>query len=451
MVAWYGPLGPYVSSGLPRTTGGTRFVSSGAVAEAFHDDESFEDDATGPLLPPEDRLWRHPSEVTQHGSDTPAHVSAARERWLTRTPTRAGAWTAGIVGAVLATGVVLIGTHLTIWVGRHPATSDPRTDAVASTLVQPDVKAVAPPGLAGIADTVRLSLTVVHVSKDDGSATGNGVVMSADGSILVPLGLVVGGTAITVTTADGAVYSGRVVGSDPASELAVVQIRDGGGDPAITPMRAAPDTSVPTDGWLCVEWSHLSDADYVTSELSMGSVSSVSATVSDSYELLDTVRLQGRDLDSAPIGAVILSSDARLLGIITGRKGDNVVEIPGALAEHVGSELAAHGRVTHGWLGIEGRTTPPQSGVFHYNPMAPTMEAHMPPGVEVLAVRPGAPAAEAGLKVGDIIEAVDGQDIDSMQALQDVLYVLPPGADVSITIQRGRAIYDLDALLQPAA
>ncbi len=422
------------------------------MAEAFQDDESFDDEESGRLLPPEDRLWRHPSEVAHHGTGpTAPEVSAARERWLMRTPTRSGAWTAGLVGAVLATGVVLMGTHLTLWLGRHPPTADPRVDAVTSTLVQSAVTAVAPPGLEGIADTVRLSLTVVHVAKPDGAETGNGVVISADGNILVPLGLVTGGTAITVTTADGAIFSGRLVGSDTASQLAVVQIRDGSGDPAVAAMVAASDTSVPSDGWLCVEWSRLAGVDYVTSELSMGSVSSSTAATAGAYELLDTVRLEGKDIASAPVGAVILSSNAKLLGIITARHGSDVEEVPGALAEHVGAELVSQGRVTHGWLGIEGRTTPPQTGLFHYNPMAPTVEAHMPPGVEVLAVRAGAPAAKAGVKAGDIIEAVDGQDVDSMQGLQDVLYVLPPHADVSLTIQRGRSIYTIDALLQPAA
>ena len=66
-----------------------------------------------PLLPPDDRLWRHPSELGQHGQPVSAEALSARRSWMAATPSRAGAWSAGIVGAVLATGVVLVGGHLT--------------------------------------------------------------------------------------------------------------------------------------------------------------------------------------------------------------------------------------------------------------------------------------------------------------------------------------------------
>ena len=106
------------------------------MSEAFREfDESFDDDdGASPLLPPEDRIWRHPSEIASQPPALVAEVSAARERWLSRTPTRSGAWSAGVVGAVLATGVVLVGTHLTVWLG-HPAPVAART--VSTTLAPP--------------------------------------------------------------------------------------------------------------------------------------------------------------------------------------------------------------------------------------------------------------------------------------------------------------------------
>ena len=84
-------------------------------------DDVHEDEAAGPLLPPDDRLWRHPSELGQNGQQVSAEALSARRSWMASTPSRAGAWSAGIVGAVLATGVVLVGGHLTHLLSPAPA------------------------------------------------------------------------------------------------------------------------------------------------------------------------------------------------------------------------------------------------------------------------------------------------------------------------------------------
>jgi S1-C subfamily serine protease len=423
------------------------------VTEAFHEfDEGFDDEEPGLLLPPDDRVWRHPSELSAHPTASmAAEVSAARERWLSRTPTRAGAWSAGLVGAVLATGVVLVGTHLTVWLGKpsHPAAP---IDAVATTLVRPGVSEVISPGMDKIAATVRAGLTVVHVSKSGGSVTGNGVVMASDGKILVPLELVLGGSAIAVTTSDGAVYAGRIIGTDEATQLAVVSIGISGVSNAAFAPLAASRTVVVPGGWLGVEWSGVSGTAEIDSVLSIGSVSSVGETsAGGAYQLLDAVHLQARDLASAPIGSVLVSNTAELLGIVTARTGDDVVEVPGPLAELVGQQIVEHGRVIHGWLGIEGKTTSPLSSPQVTSDVMPAHELRLPPGVEILEVDAGTPASLAGLRAGDVIEAVDGQVINSMQQLQDMLYVMPPHTDVALTIQRGSSVSTVEAFLQPAA
>ncbi|MGC9962060.1 MAG: S1C family serine protease [Acidimicrobiales bacterium] len=422
------------------------------MSEAFREfDESFDDDdGTSPLLPPEDRIWRHPSEIASQPPALVAEVSAARERWLSRTPTRAGAWSAGVVGAVLATGVVLGGTHLTVWLGR-PAPATART--VSTTLAPAGVQTVTSPGMGKIAAIVRAGLTVVHVSKQAGSVTGNGVVMSADGKILVPLELVASSLAIAVTTADGAVYAGRVVGSDAASQLAVVSI-DVDGNSAFAPLSAASDSAVLPGAWLGVEWSGIAAGEQVDSVLSFGSVSSFAAASSGgTYQLLNAVSLQARDLANAPVGTVLVNNAAQLLGIVTERSNDNIVEVPGSLAEAVGQQIVAHGRVIHGWLGIKCKST-----FVDIGPMAPTttlasmaVTNSLPSAVEVVDVDAGTAAAAAGLRAGDVIEAVNGRAITSMQALQDMLYVLPPHTDVILTIQRGSSVGTVEASLQPAA
>jgi S1-C subfamily serine protease len=420
------------------------------VAGATHEfDDAFDDDERAPLLPPEDRLWRHPSEV--HTVPVEAQARAARDRWLSSTPTRAGAWSAGFVGAMLATGVVLVGTHVTNWLGQ-PTPSRAVTDSAVTTTIAPELASsvISPQAEKNICSRVHLSLAAVKVTSSGRTAKGDGVVLASNGKILVPLSLVAGVTsssAIDVTTQGGVVFSGWVLGSDQATDLAVIGI----GSSTLTPLAAAPDAEVAPGQWLAVEWSMLPYADSV---LSMGAASSLAAAASKpgNFELLDNLRLQALDLNNSPLGTVLLNAKGQLLGMIVRRDGDQVVEMPGNLAERVGDQIVKHGHVTHGWLGIKGQST---HGAGSTKPPAvvhPTVpKADVPTGVEVTAVNPGSSAAAAGLRAGDVIEAVNGEVVASMQALQADLYTMPPRAAVRLTIDRGTSIRTIDARLQAAA
>jgi putative serine protease PepD len=413
------------------------------VAGAPHEfDDAFDDDESSPLLPPEDRVWRHPSELSAMREDVEARE--ARDRWLASTPTRAGAWSAGLVGAVLATGVVLVGTHVSSWLGGASSRPIVTTAAVTTTMAPQETSGVLPPLAEKICSAVHSSLAVVTVKTPHGTATGDGVVIASNGMILVPLSLVAGAMAIQVTTdVDSVPYAARVVGSDVGTDLAVVSI----GSDWLTPLSAAPDSAVSPDEWLAVEWSLPPD---VKSWLSIGTVSSPAATAAQpgSVALLDGLRLQAVGLSKSPVGTVLLNAKGQLLGMIVSRDGDEVVETPGSLAERVGKQILHYGHVVHGWLGIDGEST--EAGSFaplHLHGSEPAL----PAGVKVVAVGTGTSAAAAGLRAGDVIEAVNGQAVGSIQALQADLYTMPPKAAVTLTVDRGTSLRIVDARLQAAA
>ena len=327
------------------------------------------------------------------------------------------------MGAVLAAGVVLVGTHLTVWLGR--AGSPQEAGSVVTTQVPAGVRTMTP-DVQALAAAVHSGLTVVQVNKPGGRVVGNGVVISGAGMVLVPLSVVTGGTAIAVTTSDGAVYAGRVIGTDEATELAVVSI-GASASSAFTPLTPAGVDSVVPGSWLSLE--------LVGGVRPGGSVGAV-------LRLGDLLRAHagGRGLPAArrraPQGAGARPGAPRhrareqRLGARRHRhrpaRGE-VIEIPGRLAEAVGRQIVEHGRVLHGWLGIVGESSAPgpPSSVVTTSSLLHTLRTP-PPGVEILQVVPGTPAASAGLRKGDVIEAVDGLDVTSMQALEDALYVLPP-------------------------
>jgi serine protease Do len=74
-----------------------------------------------------------------------------------------------------------------------------------------------------------------------------------------------------------------------------------------------------------------------------------------------------------------------------------------------------------------------------------------PPGVEVVSVPRGSSAAVAGLKPGDVIEAVNGLTVRSMQDLGADLYVLPPNSAVRLTVDSDSTVHTVKTMLQPAA
>jgi S1-C subfamily serine protease len=307
-----------------------------------------------------------------------------------------------------------------------------------------EASSVLPPPAEKICSAVHSSLAVVTVKTPHGTATGDGVVIASNGMILVPLSLVAGAMAIQVTTDDDSVpYAGRVVGSDAGTDLAVVSI----GNDWLTPLSAAPDSAVSPDEWLAVEWSLPPD---VKSWLSIGAVSSPAATPAQpgSVALLDGLRLQAAGLSKAPVGAVLLNAKGLLLGMIVSRDGDKVVETPGTLAMRVGKQILHYGHVVHGWLGIDGEST--DAGAFA--PLSLRGSRPAPPsGVKVVAVGTGTSAAAAGLRAGDVIEAVNGQAVGSIQALQSDLYTMPPNAAVTLTVDRGTSLRVVDARLRAAA
>jgi serine protease Do len=101
--------------------------------------------------------------------------------------------------------------------------------------------------------------------------------------------------------------------------------------------------------------------------------------------------------------------------------------IPINLAKWVADQLMAKGRVVRGWLGVVIQEITPE--------IAETIGVKE--GVLVAQISPGSPAEKAGLKVGDIIVAVDGEKVREVRDLQFKIMKTPPGTEVTLTIIRG--------------
>jgi len=413
----------------------------------------------GPLLPPEDRLWRHPSELARRVPlDSPEAISA-RRHWLAATPSRAGAWTAGVVGAVLATGVVLVGVHLTHWLTPAPsaslsvhtsfstasapsgATASAPTSTVASTTeaVTPhdvnspplgDGATISAVKMDAIAVAIATAMPVIEVTGPEGSSRGVGVVVRSDGFVLVPSALIFGASAIQVVFGDQE-FPARVVGSDPATGLAVVHVNSSG--LVVAPFSNA--ASAPAGSFVGFVW-----LDRTAIYGCLGTVLRVDSTVTGlaSPPLLDSVQ-PCTSMPASPTGTALIDGTGHLVGVEISTGQTPATVAPAWLASIVARDLIANGRVVHGVLGIDGATVAHRAGSV------------VTQGVEVQSVVPNGPAAKAGLKRGDVIESVNGIPVASMDAMIAQLYGCPPRESVILDVVRNGRLWATDATLAGAA
>ena len=417
-------------------------VSSVTVVELGDGfDDVHDEGPCGPLLPPDDRLWRHPSELGAHCLPVTADALTARRSWMAATPSRAGAWSAGIVGALLATGVVLVGGHLTHLLpsssarSSNAATTQHYTNAPMSSQTSPAVAVPisttttillgVEPGLYKLASRVASAMPVVL----DGNASGVGVVVSSKGYILVPTSLVTDADDISVVI-DGQQLVATLVGVDPGTGLAVVRVHD---PDTLTPARFVSGAAIGDGSFVALVW-----VDHAGPHTCWGTVSELDVQLTSSGNsppLLESVETLD-PLAGVETGGVVLDGAGRLIGMVTSVAGKTLVATPGWLADIVSEDLISNGRVVHGWLGITGETTSVSSSKT---------------AVEVMTVKPGGAAAKAGVKAGDLIEAVNGKPTRTMSGIVAALYSLSPQQAVVLGVVRRGHVWDAHARLTAAA
>ncbi|MGA2528914.1 MAG: S1C family serine protease [Acidimicrobiales bacterium] len=407
------------------------------MVEPADDFDDAQDEAwCGPLLPPEDRLWRHPSELGDHAVPVSAEALSARRSWMASTPSRAGAWSAGIVGALLATGVVLIGGHLTHLLSSSTKTATlPITSSVAnskltdpsSTLAATTTTLGTEPALYKMALGIAPAMPLVFI---DHKLNGVGIVVSSKGYVLVPASLIGDSDDIGIYIDGQGLLPASVVGVDSGTGLAVVRVHALGN---LTAARFESDTQVGYGSFVALVW-----VDGAGAHACWGSISNLDVKLSSSDAsppLLEALQTMDGPSEVAT-GGIILDGAGRPIGMVTGSSGNALIATPGWLAAVVSGELISGGRVAHGWLGIRGQTAV----------LSPSETA-----VKVLSVSPGGAAARAGVRPGDMIEAVNGQATRTMSDMVAVLYPLPPQRAVMIELERHGRVLEARANLMAAA
>lgn len=267
---------------------------------------------------------------------------------------------------------------------------------------------------------------VVAVAVRGGS--GSGVIVRQDGIIVTNAHVVRNATEVEVGLADGRRVRGRLLGSDPSVDIAVVRV-----DEANLPAAPLADSDQLEVGQTAIA---IGNPIGLERTVTTGVVSAVNRSPRG-FELGGLIQTDAA-INPGNSGGPLLDSQGRVVGINTvivqGTTGLGFA-IPINLARDIAEQLLTTGRIRRAILGIVPDDLIPELAQ-QYN--LPVRE-----GIIVRQVEPGSPAARAGLQVADIITRIDNQPVTTSGDLRRILRSHRPGDSVRLTVvrvpSRGRA------------
>ena len=287
--------------------------------------------------------------------------------------------------------------------------------------------------IAGVVGNVSPSVVRITAQQNRGDSglapvgSGTGVVIAPDGYILTNSHVVQGADGAEILFRDGLSSRARVVGADPATDLALVQAAASG-----LPFSRLGDSSRLFPGQFVIAIGSPLGFD---STVSTGVISSLGRSLrGQDGRLIENIIQHTAPLNPGNSGGPLVDSRSRVIGINTAiiamAQGIGFA-IPSATAQWVLAQLLTRGKVRRGFLGIAGGTRPVGRRMVRYFGL--TGER----AVEVISVDPGGPAAQAGIQPRDILVGFDNHALSSIDDMLRLLGEWLPGQCVKVTLIRG--------------
>jgi Do/DeqQ family serine protease len=269
---------------------------------------------------------------------------------------------------------------------------------------------------------------------------GSGVIVdAAKGYILTNNHVVGGADDITVTLQDGRNVKGTLVGTDPATDVAVVKI-------SADHLQALPiaDSSALRVGDFVVA---VGDPFGLGQTVTSGIISALGRSGLGGSSFQNFIQTDA-SINPGNSGGALVNLRGELVGIntmILSPSGGNVgigFAIPTKIASEVMQQLIAHGKVSRGSLGVQTQDITPN--------IAKLMGLKDNNGAVVTRVMPGSPADRAGLQTGDVVTAINGTPLHSSDELNNAEGLLPANSEVSLSVLRNGTTRQVTAQLTPA-
>jgi serine protease Do len=269
---------------------------------------------------------------------------------------------------------------------------------------------------------------------------GSGVIISPDGYIITNNHVVDKATDIKVMLSDKRQFPGKLIGTDPKTDIAVVKIA-ATGLPTIT----------------LGDSSKLEVGDYafaignpfgVGETATMGIISATGRNGLDIEDYEDFIQTDAA-INPGNSGGALLNARGELVGIntaiLSGGSGGNQgigFAIPINMAKYVMDQILKNGKVVRGYIGVGIQEVTPELG----------KSFSVPPekGALVGNVEPNSPGAKAGLQRGDVIEELNGQAVNGPNDLRLKIGSMPPGETVHLKVNRAGKTSDVEVKLGEA-
>jgi len=262
----------------------------------------------------------------------------------------------------------------------------------------------------------------------ESQAEGSGFVIDDDGHIATNQHVVDGATSITVTFANGHTAGAKVVGTDASTDVAVIKADAPKSE--LHPLTLADSSQVQVGDGVVAIGSPFGLEGTVTT----GIVSALGRTINAPNDFTISGAIQtDAAINHGNSGGPLLDAAGHVIGInaqIESDSGGNDgvgFAIPSSTVRRVASQLVSGGSVAHAYLGVQ--------------------LADATGGAGVAQVRGDGPAGDAGLRVGDVVTAIDGKPVSSADQLVGAVDGHKPGDEVTLKVRRDGRIRDVQVKL----
>ena len=380
-------------------------------------------------LHPDDRIWRHPSELQYVA---PGSGQAGRSSG------RRGVIGAGLVGAVIGAVVAALVIGVVFQASPRVVERIVEREITTANVSASGTRTTGSFTVADIAAEVTPSVVrveVVQYGRVIGS--GSGVIFRDDGHLITNTHVVENADSYRIVLADGTVFEADLVGADRRTDVAVLRPVEGS-DTKFAPATLGLTTALRAGETAIAIGSPLSLRGGPT--VTVGVISATNRRLQSPqgdwlYELVQT----DAPISPGSSGGALVDARGAVVGITTviavtdvGAEGLGFAT-PIEIAHDVARDIIQWGRPRHGRLGIRGLDAAPQL-------LPPSHNA----GVLVQSVDFDGPAARGGVEVGDVVVELDGQIVPDMGALVVDARMLQPGDMASLRIWRNEQLLVLN-------
>ncbi len=285
---------------------------------------------------------------------------------------------------------------------------------------------------ANVNSTVGIQTSITSTNywgyQTQAAASGSGFIISADGYILTNHHVIEDADSITVKMYDGTSYDAKLIGSDESNDVAVLKIDADG----LTPVVLGSSKALSVGDDVVAIGNPLGE---LTFSLTSGIVSALDRTITTSSSVMLDLIQTDCAINSGNSGGALFNMYGEVVGITNSKYSSNGTNE--ASIDNIGFAIPIDSiRSIVDSLITNGYVTKPYIGVGLADLSADALNYGLPKGAAVKKLTDNAPAANAGIEVGDIITKADGETIENSNQLISKIRKCSAGDDLKLTVYR---------------